>query len=119
MKIKFSTLGGVGEVQGDLLQSRKYYIEVVPKGQKRNSDEAPKGAPSNKRGKDLELEEAPEGTGTPSKVQPAEELLNIEVIPGDPKKTTRIGSQMNDVIRKEVVQCLQVMQTFLHGPLKI
>ncbi|KAL0402285.1 UNVERIFIED_CONTAM: hypothetical protein Slati_4258400 [Sesamum latifolium] len=81
MKIKFSTPGGVREVQGDPFQSRKCYIEAVRKGQKRTSDETPKGAPSSKRGKELELEEVPEGTGTP-----AEDLLNIEVIPGDPEK---------------------------------
>ncbi|KAL0448441.1 UNVERIFIED_CONTAM: hypothetical protein Slati_1400500 [Sesamum latifolium] len=90
MKIKFSTPGGVGEVQRDPFQSRKCYIEAVRKGQKRTSDEAPKGAPPSKQGKNQELEEIPEGTGTPCKVQPTEELLNIEVIPGDPKKTTRI-----------------------------
>ncbi|KAL0386216.1 UNVERIFIED_CONTAM: hypothetical protein Sradi_3015900 [Sesamum radiatum] len=32
MKIKFTTPGGVGEVQGDPLQSRKGYIETVRKG---------------------------------------------------------------------------------------
>ncbi|KAL0286978.1 UNVERIFIED_CONTAM: hypothetical protein Sradi_7134300 [Sesamum radiatum] len=68
---------------------------------------SPQGAPSIKRGKNLEREEVPEGTGMPSKVQPAKELLNIEIIPGDPEKTTRIGSHMSDVIRKEVVQYLQ------------
>ncbi|KAL0403905.1 UNVERIFIED_CONTAM: hypothetical protein Sradi_2031300 [Sesamum radiatum] len=45
MKIKFPTLGGVGEVQGDPLQSCKCYIEAVSKGQKRTSDEAPRGLP--------------------------------------------------------------------------
>ncbi|KAL0356462.1 UNVERIFIED_CONTAM: hypothetical protein Sradi_4093100 [Sesamum radiatum] len=34
MKIKFPTLGGVGEVQGDHLQSRKCYVEAVRKGHK-------------------------------------------------------------------------------------
>ncbi|KAL0458658.1 UNVERIFIED_CONTAM: hypothetical protein Slati_0493000 [Sesamum latifolium] len=32
MKIKFPTLGGVGEVQGDPLQSRECYVEAVRKG---------------------------------------------------------------------------------------
>ncbi|KAL0292665.1 UNVERIFIED_CONTAM: hypothetical protein Sradi_6980800 [Sesamum radiatum] len=32
MNIKFPTLGGVGEVQGDPLQSRKCYVEAVRKG---------------------------------------------------------------------------------------
>ncbi|KAL0445185.1 UNVERIFIED_CONTAM: hypothetical protein Slati_2241200 [Sesamum latifolium] len=41
MKIKFSTPGGVGEVQGDPLQSRECYVEAVRKGQKGNVDDAP------------------------------------------------------------------------------
>ncbi|KAL0445548.1 UNVERIFIED_CONTAM: hypothetical protein Slati_1682700 [Sesamum latifolium] len=54
--------GGVGEVQGDPFQSRKYYIEAVRKGQKRSSDETPKEAPSCKWGKDGELEKDPEAS---------------------------------------------------------
>ncbi|KAL0440598.1 UNVERIFIED_CONTAM: hypothetical protein Slati_2542800 [Sesamum latifolium] len=107
IKIKFSTPSRIGEVQGDPLQSRKCYVEAVRKGQKRTSDEAYKGAPPSKRGKDLDTEEVPKETGTPAKVQPAEELLNIEIILGNPDKTTRIGSQMSEETKKEVVQCLQ------------
>ncbi|KAL0427115.1 UNVERIFIED_CONTAM: hypothetical protein Slati_2886300 [Sesamum latifolium] len=43
MKIKFPTPGGVGEVQGDPLQSRRCYVDTVRKGQKRNGDDAPTG----------------------------------------------------------------------------
>ncbi|KAL0445165.1 UNVERIFIED_CONTAM: hypothetical protein Slati_2239200 [Sesamum latifolium] len=39
MKIKFPTPGGVGEVQGDPLQSRRCYVEAVRKGQKRGPKE--------------------------------------------------------------------------------
>ncbi|KAL0427152.1 UNVERIFIED_CONTAM: hypothetical protein Slati_2890000 [Sesamum latifolium] len=108
IKIKFATPRGVGEVQGDPLQSRRCYVEAVRKGQKRSSNEAPKEAPSSKRGKNGNPEEDPEADrGTPPKVQPAEELLNIELIPGDLEKVTRIGSQMGETTRKEVVQCLR------------
>ncbi|KAL0394742.1 UNVERIFIED_CONTAM: Pro-Pol polyprotein [Sesamum latifolium] len=96
MKIKFPTPGRVGEVQGDPLQSRKCYVEAVRKGQKRTSDEAHKGVPPSKKGKDTCAEEAPRGTGALAKVQPAEELLNIKIIPGHPNKTTRISSQMSE-----------------------
>ncbi|KAL0294800.1 UNVERIFIED_CONTAM: hypothetical protein Sradi_6866900 [Sesamum radiatum] len=75
MKIKFPTPGGVGEVQGEPIQSQKCYIKAVRKGQKRAS--TPKGTPSSKRGKDLDPEEVLKETRTPSKVQPTEELLNI------------------------------------------
>ncbi|KAL0355347.1 UNVERIFIED_CONTAM: hypothetical protein Sradi_3981600 [Sesamum radiatum] len=71
-------------------------------------DEVLKEAPSCKRGKDNELEEELEtGRGTPHKVQPTEELLNIELIPGVVGKTTRIGSRMNDATQKEMIQCIQ------------
>ncbi|KAL0293991.1 UNVERIFIED_CONTAM: hypothetical protein Scaly_3131200 [Sesamum calycinum] len=40
MKIKFHTIGGVGEVQGDPLQSRKCYVQVVHKWEKRNKESA-------------------------------------------------------------------------------
>ncbi|KAL0457987.1 UNVERIFIED_CONTAM: hypothetical protein Slati_0425900 [Sesamum latifolium] len=118
MKIKFSTSGGVEKVQGDPLQSRRCYVEAVRKGQKRSSNEALKEAPSSKRGKESDLEEDPEADrGTPPKVQPAEELLNNELIPADPEKVTRIGSQMDETIRREVVQCLKRnIDTFVWTP---
>ncbi|KAL0304719.1 UNVERIFIED_CONTAM: Polyprotein P3 [Sesamum angustifolium] len=108
MKIKFLAPGGVGEVQGDPLQSRECYIEVVRKGQKRNADEVPKGVPSNKRGKNIKMEEELKGgRGMPPKVQPVEELLNIKPIRGDLEKITPMGSQIDDATRKEIIQCLQ------------
>ncbi|KAL0345677.1 UNVERIFIED_CONTAM: hypothetical protein Sradi_4399000 [Sesamum radiatum] len=56
MKIKFPTPGGVGEVQGDPLQSRRCYVEAIRKGQKRSVDEAPDQIPPSKKGKTLEGE---------------------------------------------------------------
>ncbi|KAL0453046.1 UNVERIFIED_CONTAM: hypothetical protein Slati_1282700 [Sesamum latifolium] len=106
MKIKFPTPGGVGEVQGDHLQSRRCYVEAVRKGQKRNRDDTPDKAPPSKRGKAPE-EETSEETETPTKVQPAEELLNIEIILGNPDKTTRIGSHLGEEAKKEITLCLQ------------
>ncbi|KAL0444399.1 UNVERIFIED_CONTAM: hypothetical protein Slati_2162600 [Sesamum latifolium] len=99
--------GRVGEVQGDHLQSRKCYVEAVRRGQKENSDEIHKGVPPSKKGKEAFTEEAPEGAETPAKVQPAEELLNIKIVPGRPNKTTRIGSHMNEKTKEEIILCLQ------------
>ncbi|KAL0412078.1 UNVERIFIED_CONTAM: hypothetical protein Slati_3797500 [Sesamum latifolium] len=106
MKIKFPTPGGVGEVQGDPLQSRKCYVEAVRKGQKRNMDDALDQVAPSKKEKTPEGENSEE-TETPAKVQSAEELLNIEIIPGNPDKTTRIGSHLGEEAKKEITLCLQ------------
>ncbi|KAL0444708.1 UNVERIFIED_CONTAM: hypothetical protein Slati_2193500 [Sesamum latifolium] len=106
LKIKFPNPGGVGEVQGDPLQSRRFYVDTVRKGQKRNGDDAPNRAPPSKKGKAPEGENSEE-IETPTKVQPAEELLNIEIIPGNPDKTTRIGSHLGEEAKKEITLCLQ------------
>ncbi|KAL0278041.1 UNVERIFIED_CONTAM: hypothetical protein Sradi_7301400 [Sesamum radiatum] len=106
MKIKFPTPGGVGEVQVDPLQSRRCYVEAVRKGQKRNGDDAPNQIPPSKKGKTPEGENSEE-TETPTKVQPVEELFKIEIIPGNPDKTTRIGSHLGEEAKKEITLCLQ------------
>ncbi|KAL0385890.1 UNVERIFIED_CONTAM: hypothetical protein Sradi_2983300 [Sesamum radiatum] len=108
MKIKFPTPGGFGEVQGDPLLSRKCYVEDVRKGQKRSANETPKEAPFSKKGREDDLEEDLEADrGAPPKVQPAEELQNIELVHGEPEKVTQIGSQMDEAIQEEVIQCLR------------
>ncbi|KAL0286879.1 UNVERIFIED_CONTAM: hypothetical protein Sradi_7137600 [Sesamum radiatum] len=75
-------------------------------GQKRNVDDAPDQVPPSKKGKAYERENSEE-TETPAKVQPAEELLNIEIIPENPDKTTRIGSHLGEEAKKEITLCLQ------------
>ncbi|KAL0415761.1 UNVERIFIED_CONTAM: hypothetical protein Slati_3408000 [Sesamum latifolium] len=106
MKIKFPTPGGIGEVQGDPLQSRRCYVDAVRRGEKRGGDDTQDKAPPSKKGKAPE-EKISEATETPAKVQPAEELLNIQIIPGDPDKTTRIGSHLGEEAKKEITLCLQ------------
>ncbi|KAL0457060.1 UNVERIFIED_CONTAM: hypothetical protein Slati_1045200 [Sesamum latifolium] len=106
MKIKFPTPGGIGEVQGDPLQSRRCYVDVVRRGEKRGGDDTQDKVPPSKKGKAPE-EKISEATETPAKVQPAEELLNIEIMPGNPNKTTRIGSHLDEEAKKEVTLCLQ------------
>ncbi|KAL0409550.1 UNVERIFIED_CONTAM: hypothetical protein Sradi_1889400 [Sesamum radiatum] len=106
MKIKFPTPGGVEEVQGDPLQSKRCYVEAVCIGQKRSVEDAPDQVPPNKKGKTPEGENSEE-TETPAKVQLAEELLNIEIIPGNPHKTTRIGSHLGEDAKKGITLCLQ------------
>ncbi|KAL0416214.1 UNVERIFIED_CONTAM: hypothetical protein Slati_3453300 [Sesamum latifolium] len=69
-------------------------------------DDAPDQVPPGKKGKTPE-EKNSEEAETPAKVQPAEELLNIEIIPGNPNKTTRIGSHLGEEAKKEITLCLQ------------
>ncbi|KAL0453485.1 UNVERIFIED_CONTAM: hypothetical protein Slati_1326600 [Sesamum latifolium] len=94
MKIKFPTPGGVGEVQGDPLQSRMCYVEAMRKGQKRDLNELLEEPPREKRSREGDIEgDLDTSQGATPRVQPAEELLSIELVPGDSEKTTRIGSQ--------------------------
>ncbi|KAL0440518.1 UNVERIFIED_CONTAM: Pro-Pol polyprotein [Sesamum latifolium] len=69
-------------------------------------DDTQDKAPPNKKGKALE-EKISEATETPAKVQPAKELLNIQIIPGDLDKTTRIGSHLGKEAKKGITLCLQ------------
>ncbi|KAL0409950.1 UNVERIFIED_CONTAM: hypothetical protein Slati_3584700 [Sesamum latifolium] len=82
------------------------YVDAVRRGEKRGGDDAQDKAPPNKKGKAPE-EKISEITETPAKVQPAEELLNIQIIPGDPDKITRIGSHLGEEAKKEITLCLQ------------
>ncbi|KAL0409395.1 UNVERIFIED_CONTAM: hypothetical protein Sradi_1873900 [Sesamum radiatum] len=106
MKIKFPTPGGIGEVQGDPLQSRRCYVDAIRRGEKRGGDDTQDQTPSNKKGKVPE-DKTSKVTETSAKVQPAEELLNIQISPGDPDKTTRIGSHLSEEAKKEITLCLQ------------
>ncbi|KAL0403998.1 UNVERIFIED_CONTAM: hypothetical protein Sradi_2040600 [Sesamum radiatum] len=85
MKVKFPVVGGVGETQTDILQAHKCYVEAIKRGKKRMLEEALGEDNSNKHGKDpmprSELKEE-----APVVVQPMEELLTVELIPGDPNK---------------------------------
>ncbi|KAL0448297.1 UNVERIFIED_CONTAM: hypothetical protein Slati_1386100 [Sesamum latifolium] len=108
MKIKFPIPGGVGEVKGDPLQSQRCYVKAVRKGQKISPNEAPEEPPQGTRSREGDLEEDLDtNQGTPPKVQPAEELLNIELVPGDSEKTTRIGSQIDETLREELIKYLK------------
>ncbi|KAL0426205.1 UNVERIFIED_CONTAM: hypothetical protein Slati_2795300 [Sesamum latifolium] len=106
MKIKFPIPGGIGEVQGDPLQSRRCYVDAVRRGEKRGGDDTQDKAPPNKKAKAPE-EKISEAIETPAKVQPTEELLNIQIILGDPDKTMRTGSHLGEEAKKGITLCLQ------------
>ncbi|KAL0355715.1 UNVERIFIED_CONTAM: Pro-Pol polyprotein [Sesamum radiatum] len=75
---------------------------------KQSPNEALEGPPQGKRSREGDLEEDLDaGQGISPKVQPAKELLNIELVPGDSEKITRIGSQIDEILREEVIKCLK------------
>ncbi|KAL0423805.1 UNVERIFIED_CONTAM: hypothetical protein Sradi_0915300 [Sesamum radiatum] len=53
------------------------------------------------------MEEAKGIEGEPLKVQPVEELLNVELVARDSEKVTKIGSQMENTVREKIIQCLR------------
>ncbi|KAL0446277.1 UNVERIFIED_CONTAM: hypothetical protein Slati_1755600 [Sesamum latifolium] len=106
MKIKFPMVGGVGETQADVLQARKCYVEAIKRGKKRMLEEVSSEENPSKRGKDpVPRPECKEEA--PVAVQPVEELLTIELIPGDLDNTTKIGSKIRKDIREQVINCLR------------
>ncbi|KAL0402351.1 UNVERIFIED_CONTAM: hypothetical protein Slati_4265000 [Sesamum latifolium] len=106
MKIKFPVVGGVGKAQADTLQAHKCYVEAIKRGKKRMLEEASDEESSNKRGKysmhKPELKEE-----APVAVQPVEELLTVELIPGNPDKITKIESKMKEDVREQVINYLR------------
>ncbi|KAL0404056.1 UNVERIFIED_CONTAM: Transposon Ty3-G Gag-Pol polyprotein [Sesamum radiatum] len=105
MKIKFPVDGGVCEAQTEVLQARKCYVEAIKRG-KKILEETSGEKNSNKKGNDstprIELKEEDLVT-----VQPMEELLTVELIPGDPDKITKVGSKMKEDVREQVISCLR------------
>ncbi|KAL0400163.1 UNVERIFIED_CONTAM: hypothetical protein Sradi_2359600 [Sesamum radiatum] len=106
MKIMFPIIGGVGEAQADTLQTRKCYVEAIKKGKKRGLEETLGEENCNKRGKDSIPSPEPK-EDAPDMVQPVEELITVELIPGNVGKVTKIGSKMKKDVRDQVVNYLR------------
>ncbi|KAL0313365.1 UNVERIFIED_CONTAM: Transposon Ty3-I Gag-Pol polyprotein [Sesamum radiatum] len=85
MKIKFLVDGRVGEVQADVLQTRKCYVEAIKRGKKRILEETSGEKNSNKRGKNSTSRTEHEEVD-PVAVQLVEEPLTVKLIPSDPDK---------------------------------
>ncbi|KAL0409722.1 UNVERIFIED_CONTAM: hypothetical protein Sradi_1906600 [Sesamum radiatum] len=102
MKIKFPVDGGVGEAQADVLQAQKCYVKAIKRGKKIILEETSGEKNSNKWGKDsMPMTEPKEED--PITAQPVEELLIVELIPGDPDKITKVGSKIEEDVRKQVI----------------
>ncbi|KAL0378469.1 UNVERIFIED_CONTAM: hypothetical protein Sradi_3152400 [Sesamum radiatum] len=97
--------GGVREVKGDPLQSRKCYVEAVQKGQKRGSNEAPKETPYSKRGREGDPEEDLETNKNLEGISPEviAHHLNIDhrIKPVKQKKR-HFGPEKDKIIQAEI-----------------
>ncbi|KAL0458761.1 UNVERIFIED_CONTAM: Transposon Ty3-G Gag-Pol polyprotein [Sesamum latifolium] len=106
MKIKFPVIGGVVEAQADTLQAGKCYVEAIKRGKKRGVEETSGEENPNKWGKDPIPNQEPK-EDAPITVQPVEELLTIELIPGDPEKNKQhFGPEKDKIIQEEVNKLL-------------
>ncbi|KAL0301576.1 UNVERIFIED_CONTAM: hypothetical protein Sradi_6434400 [Sesamum radiatum] len=102
----FPVIGGVGEAQADTLQARKCYVEAIKRGKEKKMEKPPETKDSNKWEKDPIPSPEPDKEASTT-VQLVEELLTIELTPGDPEKVRKIGSKMIENVRNQVINCLR------------
>lgn len=109
LKMNFPMGNQVGYANGDHVLSRRCYVQSIKAGEAKkrirteleNSKQRPE--PDEKKLKSAEFMEE----DTSLQMQPAEELLSIELFKGKSGFTTRIGTQMPDAISKQVIECLR------------
>ncbi|KAL0453598.1 UNVERIFIED_CONTAM: hypothetical protein Slati_1337900 [Sesamum latifolium] len=98
-KMKFPTKNGTGEVSYDQREARKCYnLSLRKVGQE-------------ERMKRKEREETEERKDSkkfkPERIEPAEEHKSIELVVGEPDKTTRIGSNMSKSFETMMIEFLR------------
>lgn len=101
-KIKFLVGNQVGEVRGDHLSSRKCYIKTVHVDKKKAKREG--------QGERVEVFSVDE-----ARAVIREEHEEVEVVPGQPGKVTKVARDLELPIWSKILVCLQIMQMFLLG----
>ncbi|KAI3458805.1 hypothetical protein Pfo_015468 [Paulownia fortunei] len=94
MKLKFPVDEGIGEVEGDQCSARRCYVEA---------NKAKKGNPL----KIMKRSDAERPSIKQEHVMPNEELINIELIPGDGTRTTRIGTHLSQELTNNMTHFLR------------
>ncbi|XP_012842286.1 PREDICTED: uncharacterized protein LOC105962516 [Erythranthe guttata] len=99
-KLKFPVGGMVGEVRGDQAQSRSCYVEMVKIAEKGRRDTLTK--------EDLGDEKRPrvDPDDKVNHVQPMDELMTIDLVPGMMKQT-RISKDLEPPLRDELIALLR------------
>ncbi|KAK3043551.1 hypothetical protein RJ639_002130 [Escallonia herrerae] len=90
LKLKFPTEHGIGEVKGDQTTARQCYVTSC----------------RSKNKEALIIEDLREDTKM-QRGEPVKDLVSIEVYPGEEDKTVRIGSNLKEVTKLELVNLLR------------
>ncbi|KAL0401869.1 UNVERIFIED_CONTAM: hypothetical protein Slati_4216800 [Sesamum latifolium] len=91
-----------GEVQGDQYTARRCYVEAIKSSTSRMEVDTPS---QGDRG-DLSPQEEQQSI-IPARVQPAEEVMSIQLVPGEPDNTTKKGSQLIPTLAGQLTTFLQ------------
>ncbi|KAI3451426.1 hypothetical protein Pfo_008091, partial [Paulownia fortunei] len=96
----------IGEVEGDQCSARRCYVEAVRKAEQKKAkrEQSTEGEPPLKV---MKRSEAERPSDEQEHVMPNEELINIELIPGDETRTTRIGTQLSQELTDGMTQFLR------------
>ncbi|KAK6140651.1 hypothetical protein DH2020_025609 [Rehmannia glutinosa] len=107
MKLKFVMEDGVGDVLGDQHVASKCYVETMRKREHKKSKwkEVDSERETNPH-KIVKRKEKEKNRGMLS-VRPREEAMIIELVLGDPIKTTMIGTQLGPELAIEIVEFLR------------
>ncbi|KAK3008782.1 hypothetical protein RJ639_014526 [Escallonia herrerae] len=98
LKMKFPTEHGIGEVKGDQTTTRQCYVTSC----------------RSKNKEALIIEDLREDTKM-QRGEPVEDLVSIEVYPGEEKKTIRIGSNLKEDTKLEL-RSFEELKTHLSSP---
>ncbi|KAK3021961.1 hypothetical protein RJ639_045656 [Escallonia herrerae] len=90
LKMKFPTKHGIGEVKGDQTKARQCYVTSC----------------RSKNKEVMIIEDLREDTKM-QRGEPVEDLVSIEVYPGEENKTVRIGSNLKEDTKLELVNLLR------------
>ncbi|KAK6160555.1 hypothetical protein DH2020_003936 [Rehmannia glutinosa] len=105
MKLKFAVGEKEGEALGNIQASRKCYVEAVRKGEQKKTKR--KVAELDRETKPIKIRKKEKEEPDLLSVRPEEELMNIELIPEEPGKTTRVGTQLSPELTEEVIGFLR------------
>ncbi|KAL0294714.1 UNVERIFIED_CONTAM: hypothetical protein Sangu_3212600 [Sesamum angustifolium] len=107
LKIKFLTFGGVGEVQGDPSNHESVMLKPYVKDKKKYRGDPPASSLQKMEKRNTTRREIPRKGRDVPEGPTSRRIVEYRTFTWDLEKITGIDSQMEDKIRKKVIQCLQ------------